>query len=219
MTTLISGTIKTLALCFVALVCLTLTQVEVRADQVNVQGSTSGTFTSTGTNTLNGLTFTNGSFNVTTVGGFAAIGASAGSTNNLGTFTLNNTPASYTGQTFTLTVTFTAPAGITMGNPAMVSATLTGTVEATAGGVFIDFDDVPVLVTFNNGTTAGSFSLTVNNVSLDGGNSIAVSGNITGAQANTIPEPATLILLGTGLTGVAARIRKRRKNANAASIS
>ena len=34
--------------------------------------------------------------------------------------------------------------------------------------------------------------------------------NITGT-INTVPEPATLLLLGTGIAGVAAKVRKRRK--------
>lgn len=221
MTTLISKTIKTLALCFIALVCLTLTQVEARADEVTVSGTTSGTFSS---GTPTGISFTPGSFSVTTVGGFTTVGAVNTANDSLGTITLNNTPGAFTGQTFTLVVTFQAPAGITTGNPATFTATLTGTVNSTGnGGVFLNFDNNPINFTFNDGTTSGTFSLSVNDVSVNAGggagNTVTLSGNIFGQQTNAIPEPATLILLGTGLTGVAARIRKRRKNANAASIS
>ena len=37
--------------------------------------------------------------------------------------------------------------------------------------------------------------------------------NITGT-INTVPEPATLFLLGTGIAGVAAKVRKKRKATN-----
>jgi hypothetical protein len=55
------------------------------------------------------LTYNNSTFNVTTAGGFVAIGNMVGTPNvdNLGSFTLTGSPFVYDGQHFDLRVTFT----------------------------------------------------------------------------------------------------------------
>jgi hypothetical protein len=202
----------------------------VQAAEVRIAGYTNGAFntgtppntSATQTATLLGLTYVNSTFDGTTAGGFRGIGGNptappAQSVNNLGSISLATTPATYTGNTFTLRVTFTAPQGITGSNTTTFTATLTGTVISdNSGGVLLDFNNTPILFTFNdtnceaNPTGAipgqqttcgnGSFLFSVNDVSIDPGQTVAITGQITSAQQSPITTAATVSISGRVMT-------------------
>lgn len=201
---------KSFALAVVTIAVFTLSQGVARADEVTLSGSTVGTVTG-----VPQLTFTgNANFNGTTALG---IGSLSGP-NSLGSFFLNTSPTQLVAGTFTLDITFTAPTGINGGQGATYTATIQGSVSPNVnqGGVNIDFDNTPQVFTFNDGTNSGSFSLTIADLFVQSGQSANLTAGFTGQQLTAVPEPATLLLLGTGLTGAAARLRKRKKDRDVA---
>jgi hypothetical protein len=202
-----STLVKSIFLGLLTMVLLGAGQKAARADEVTIAGSTTGTVTG-----VSQLTFTgNASFTGTTALG---IGSLSGA-NNLGSFFLSTAPTQALSGSFTLNITFTAPSGITGGQGATYTATIVGSVSPNIdqGGVNVHFTNPTQTFTFSNANGSGTFSLTIADLFVETGRSANITAAITGNQA-PIPEPTTLLLLGTGMTGLATKLRRRTRKAS-----
>ena len=171
---------------FILAVTLAFTPDRARADEITVAGSTASV-------PPVGIIFALNSFSGTTSGGFAAF-------SNLGWYTLSTGPGIYNGNVVNLVVTFTLPSGISGGAASTFVANLFGNVNTTAqGGVTIAFTNPTQNFTFSNASGNGSFSFTVNSLSVNPGGTTALSGYVSGGSVTPVPEPSNRLLLGAGL--------------------